>query len=284
MILIADGGSTKVDWIALNKDKSEKFKTRSEGLNPAIVDKNLLEKRVLINPEIGPVVDEVTQVFFYGAGCGTAKAIKTLTEVFTKVFKNAEVVVAEDMLAAVYAASEAEPAIVCILGTGSNSCYFDGEVNHSCSVSLGWAIMDEASGNYFGKKLIRDYYYKIMPEEIRLKFAADYNLEADYIKHELYRGDAPNTYLATHAAFMFEFKDHDYITGLIEKGVDEFFRYRVLPYGKGKETPIYFIGSVAYYFSNIIEKVATKFDLNFAGAIQRPIDNMIAYHKKYLIN
>lgn len=283
MILIADGGSTKVDWIALNKDKTERFKTRTEGLNPAIVEGDLLKKRVLSNLEIGSVVEEVTQVFFYGAGCGTSKAIKALTEVFTEVFVNAEIVVAEDMLAAVYAASEGKPAVVCILGTGSNSCYFDGTHVQNCTISLGWAIMDEASGNYFGKKLIRDYYYKIMPAEIRAKFEADFNLEADYIKQELYKGDAPNTFLASHAAFMFEFKEHDYITGLIEKGVEEFFRYRVLPYGKGKETPVYFIGSVAFYFSNILEKVAKKFDLNYAGAIQRPIDNMITYHKKHLI-
>lgn len=283
MILIADGGSTKVDWIALNSDKTEKFKTRSEGLNPAIVGKDLLKKRVLDNVNLGPQRTEVTHVFFYGAGCGTPKAIEALRQVFQEIFVNAEIVVAEDMLAAVYAASDGEAAIVCILGTGSNSCYFDGKEVHSATASLGWAIMDEASGNYFGKQLIRDYYYKIMPEEIRAKFEQDFNLEDDYIKHELYQGDAPNTYLASHAAFMFDFKDHDYITGLIERGVDEFFRYRVLPFGKGKETPIYFIGSVAFYFSNIIEKVANKYDLNFAGAIKRPIDNMIAYHKKYLI-
>ncbi|MDO6737809.1 N-acetylglucosamine kinase [Wenyingzhuangia sp. 2_MG-2023] len=283
MILIADGGSTKVDWFALNIDKTERFKTRTEGLNPAIVDKDILKDRVLDNINLEPVRKEVTKVFFYGAGCGTSKAIKNLEEVFQEIFVNAEIVVAEDMLGAVYAASEAEPAIVCILGTGSNSCYFDGKEIMSCSVSLGWAIMDEASGNYFGKQLIRDYYYKIMPEEIREKFQDSFNLEDDYIKKELYKGKTPNTFLASHAAFMFEFKEHDYITGLIEKGVDEFFRYRVLPYGKGKETPIYFIGSVAFYFSNIIEKVANKYDLTFAGAIQRPIDNMINYHKKHLL-
>lgn len=283
MILIADGGSTKVDWFALNSDKTDKFKTRTEGLNPAIVDAEILKKRVLSNINLEEGREEVTKVFFYGAGCGTDKAIAALEKVFNEIFLNADVFVAEDMLGAVYAASEAEPAIVCILGTGSNSCYFDGKEAKSSCASLGWAVMDEASGNYFGRKLIRDYYYKIMPEEIRAKFNEDYNLEDDYIKNELYKGDAPNTFLASHAAFMFDFKDHDYITSLIEEGVDEFFRFRVVPYGKGKETPIYFIGSVAYYFSHIVEKVANKYNLNFAGSIQRPIDNMIAYHKKHLI-
>lgn len=283
MILIADGGSTKVDWIALNADKSDKFKTRSEGLNPAIVSKDLLKKRVLDNTDLSSVKDIVTHVFFYGAGCGTPKATVVLKQVFEEVFNKAEVVVGEDMLGAVYSASNGNPAIVCILGTGSNSCYFDGKEVISATPSLGWAIMDEASGNYFGRKLIRDYYYEVMPEEIRRKFEKDFNLEDDYIKSELYQGDAPNTYLASHAVFMFDFKEHEYIKGLIEEGVDEFFRYRILPYGKGSETPIYFIGSVAFYFSHIIEKVASKYSLTFSGSIKRPIDNMIDYHKKHLI-
>ncbi|MEN8804013.1 MAG: N-acetylglucosamine kinase [Wenyingzhuangia sp.] len=283
MILIADGGSTKVDWIALNSDKTERFKTRSEGLNPAIVNKDLLKSRILDNPDLGATKKEVTHVFFYGAGCGTPKAIELLRQVFQEVFVAAEIVVAEDMLAAVYASSAGKPAIVCILGTGSNSCYFDGKEAKSGSPSLGWAIMDEASGNYFGRKLIRDFYYKVMPEEIRAKFKKDFNLESDHIKNELYRGEAPNTYLASHAAFMFDFKDHEYIKALIEEGVDEFFKYRIIPYGKGKETPIYFIGSVAFYFSHIIQKVAIKYNLSFSGAIKRPIDNMIAYHKAFLI-
>ena len=283
MILIADGGSTKVDWIALDSNKEEKFKVRTQGLNPAIVAPEILKQRVLDNFDLDNSKLKVEKVFFYGAGCGTPVARQRLQDVFEEIFENATVVVEEDMLAAVYAASEAKPAIVCILGTGSNSCYFDGEKAVSNSVSLGYIVMDEASGNYFGKKLIRDYYYKIMPEHIREKFAEDYNLGDDHIKTHLYKEPAPNTYLANHAKFMFEFKEDPYVLTLIEKGFDEFFRYRVLPYGKDKETPIYFIGSVAFYFKHLLEKVAAKYDLEVTGAIKRPIDNMIAYHKKYLI-
>jgi len=283
MILIADGGSTKVDWFAIDNDKKDLFKTRTEGLNPAIVKTEVLKQRLLENKDLAPVIGEVTKVFFYGAGCGTPKAIKALEEVFVDVFSNADIVVAEDMLGAVYAASEAKPAIVCILGTGSNSCYFDGKDIFNCTTSLGWAIMDEASGNYFGRKLIRDYYYNIMPEEIKVEFAKVHNMNEDFIKSEIYKGDAPNTYLASHAAFMFQFKEHDYIVNLITEGVEEFFKYRILPYNKTAETPLYFIGSLAFYFSHIVEKVAQKFNLNFAESIQRPIDNMISYHKKHLI-
>ena len=283
MILIADGGSTKADWIALDENKNELFRVRTEGLNPAVVPVNVLKERVLSKSEFSENLENVSQIFFYGAGCGTQVAIKILKDLFEELFANAKVVVEEDMLAAVYAATGSDPAIVCILGTGSNSCYYDGKNMHMSTVSLGYMIMDEASGNYFGKKLLQDYYYKTMPENIAAKFETEYNLEADEVKRNLYRESNPNTYLANFASFMFQFKDSKYILDLMEFGFEEFFQKRVIPYGKDKSTPIYFIGSIAHYFYDILEKVANKYELNLAGAIQRPIDNMITYHKDYLI-
>ncbi len=184
------------------------------------------------------------------------------------------------MLAAVYAASGKSPAVVCILGTGSNSCYFDGEKLHMKVASLGYTLMDEASGNYFGKQLIRDYFYSKMPKKIAESFSKQFNLDPDTIKENLYRMPNPNMYLASFAKFMFEFKEEKYIKKTIKKGFQEFFKYRILPYGKTKETPIYFIGSIAYYFNDTLEKVANKHNLEITGVIQRPIDNLLAYHKE----
>ena len=283
MILIADGGSTKADWIALDNDKNELFRVRTEGLNPAVVPVDVLRKRILSKSEFSENTQKVSQIFFYGAGCGTAVAIKILKDLFEEIFTNANVIVEEDMLAAVYAATGSDPAIVCILGTGSNSCYYDGKNVHMSTVSLGYMIMDEASGNYFGKKLLQDYFYKTMPEVIAAKFETEYNLEADEVKKNLYREPNPNTYLANFASFMFQFKEDPYILNIMEFGFDEFFLKRVLPYNKEKSTPIYFIGSIAHYFYEILQKVADKHNLNLAGAIQRPIDNMIEYHKTHLI-
>ncbi|MDG1804497.1 BadF/BadG/BcrA/BcrD ATPase family protein [Flavicella sp.] len=283
MILIADGGSTKVDWIALDENKNQLFKVRTPGLNPAVVEEKVLKERVLSAKEFSENLDKVTQIFFYGAGCGTVVATKILKDLFEDLFPNAEVVVEEDMLAAVYAATGSDPAIVCILGTGSNSCYYDGEKTHMNTVSLGYMLMDEASGNYFGKRLIRNYYYKTMPDHIAKKFEESYDLSPDTIKHHLYKEPNPNTYLADFASFMFQFKEEQYVKDLMESGFDEFFISRVLPFKKDKSTPIYFIGSIAHYFYDILEKVAGKYELNLAGAIQRPIDNLIKYHKEFLI-
>ncbi|AQS95125.1 N-acetylglucosamine kinase [Polaribacter sp. BM10] len=280
MILIADGGSTKADWIALNTNKKEEFRVRTLGLNPVVVEEEELHNRIINMFQLINIKDDVTEIHFYGAGCGTPKPTAVLKKVLETIFVNAKVFIAEDMLAAVYAATGKEPAIVCILGTGSNSCYFDGNHMEMVVPSLGYILMDEASGNYFGKKLIIDYYYKNMPKKIASKFENEFNLEADFIKNNIYKEANPNMYLATFAKFMFDFKDEKYIKRLIKKGFQEFFKYRILPYNKDESTKIYFIGSIAHYFSDILEKVASKYNLKITDVIQRPIDNLLEYHKE----
>jgi N-acetylglucosamine kinase-like BadF-type ATPase len=283
MILIADGGSTKADWIAIHKDKKEAFRVRTLGLNPEVNSDIELKNRIVNMFQLIQIKKEVTEIFFYGAGCGTPVASKILKDVLESIFTNAEISVEEDMLAAVYAVAGNEPATVCILGTGSNSCYFDGENIHIKAASLGYVIMDEASGNYFGKRLLRAYYYERMPKGIAQKFESQFNLEADFIKKNLYREQNPNMYLASFAQFMFEFKEDKYIKKIIRKGFQEFFKYRILPFEKGLETPLYFIGSIAFYFRDILEEVAEKYDLKITDVIQRPIDNLLEYHKKNIV-
>jgi N-acetylglucosamine kinase-like BadF-type ATPase len=184
------------------------------------------------------------------------------------------------MLAAVYAASGKKPAIVCILGTGSNSCYFDGKNIKMLVPSLGYILMDEASGNYFGKQLLRDYFYNQMPLGIAQEFKKEFNLDPDYIKKNLYRETNPNMYLASFAKFMFDFKENPYIKDIITCGFQEFFKYRILPFNKTAETPIYFIGSIAHYFRDILEEIAEKNNLKVTDVVQRPIDELLSYHIK----
>jgi N-acetylglucosamine kinase-like BadF-type ATPase len=280
MILIADGGSTKADWIAINDDKEEAFRVRTLGLNPAIVSEDELQNRIVNMFQLINVKNDVKEIHFYGAGCGTPKPSAILKQVLESIFTEAEIFVSEDMLAAVYAASGTSPAIVCILGTGSNSCYFDGEKMHMLVPSLGYILMDEASGNYFGKQLIIDYYYKNMPKHIAIEFEKEFNLDADYLKNNIYKESNPNMFLASFAKFMFDFKDDEYIRNLIEEGLQLFFKYRILPYNKTEKTPIYFIGSIAHYFRDLLEKVAANNKLKITDVIQRPIDNLLTYHKE----
>jgi N-acetylglucosamine kinase-like BadF-type ATPase len=280
MILIADGGSTKADWIALDNNKKEVFRTRTLGLNPAVVSEAELRNRIVNMFQLMQVKEIVEEIHFYGAGCGTPKPIEILKNILKSIFTNAKIKISEDLLAAVYASSGNSEGIVCILGTGSNSCYFDGETLEVVSPSLGYTIMDEASGNYFGKILLRDFFYKKMPKTIAEKFATQFELDVDMIKFNLYRQPNPNMYLASFAKFMFEFKGEKYIKRIIKKGFQSFFQYRILPFQKDANTPIYFIGSIAFYFRDILDKVASKHDLKITDVIQRPIDNLVQYHKE----
>ncbi len=280
MILLADGGSTKADWVAIDKQGNEVFRTRTHGINPEILDEAQIEERVVNNFQLDQVRDKVSEVYFYGAGCGTERAKLFLKNVFDGIFKNSKNVVHEDMLAAVFAASGGKESIVCILGTGSNSCYYDGKAMFQNVVSLGYMLMDEASANYFGKRLVRDFYYKRMPEEIMTDFASKYNLEPDEVKRNLYKEESPNSYLGDFAKIMFDHSSNGYIHRILREGFMDFYESRVLTYEQGTKVPVYFIGSIAYYFQDILKQVALENGINFAGVVQRPIDNLIDYHRR----
>lgn len=284
MILIADGGSTKCDWILLNSDGEQIAKTRTKGLNPSVFKTQVLEQRLNENSELQKLKGQVKKVHFYGAGCGTETPKKRLLELLKSFFEKAtEVNVAEDMIAAVHAVTT-EPGIICILGTGSNSCYFDGQEIKMEVASLGYTLMDEASGNYFGKRLIRDYFYKKMPEELAVIFEKNYDLSPDVIKENLYTKENPNAYLASFAEFIFTNQRNAYFYKLIEKGLRDFIELRVLCHKEAQSVPVHFIGSIAFFSKDIIREVARPYQLEIGNIVQRPIDGLIAYYKKQLTN
>lgn len=279
MILIADGGSTKADWILLDKSGDQVFKTRTEGLNPEILSADMLKNRIETNEDITSYKDKVTEVYFYGAGCGTQRLTSLLKSIFESFFKNAEIVVKEDTFAAVYAVTT-KPGIVCILGTGSNSCYFDGKNVDVRVPSLGYILMDEASGNYFGKKLIRDYYYHKMPNEIAKLFEAQFDLDADVIKRNIYKEENPNAYLAHFAEFIFKNERTPYFNKVLQKGMKEFFVNRILPYQESAHVPVHFVGSIAFFSQDIINDVARYYMVEIGNVVRRPIDGLIEYHRE----
>ena len=279
MILIADGGSTKCDWLALAADEVV-LRTNTKGLNPAIFNLETLKTRINANEELAKVKDQVTAIHFYGAGCSATKAKANLEKVLQAVFTRAKIHVLEDIYGAVYAVTTT-PAIVCILGTGSNSCYFDGKTIHSKIPSLGYTIMDEASGNYIGKQLLRDYFYGNMPKEIATVFEADYDLNPDTIKENLYKKDNPNTYLAGFAKFVFtQDLTNAYFYNLLTRAFATFIKNHVLCYEKAQDVPLHFIGSIAHYGSSILNEVLKKNQLQLGKIIQKPIDGLRDYHLK----
>jgi N-acetylglucosamine kinase-like BadF-type ATPase len=286
MILIVDSGSTKSDWIAVDSNGKQLYeKLRTKGLNPEILTEKKLKKLIKKNEVLNANKDKATHVFFYGAGCGTDRGKEIVENVLKEVFVNAVVKVDEDTMAAVYGTISRvdEAAVVCILGTGSNCSYYDGKQLHQRVQSLGYIIMDDASGNYYGKQLIRDYYFNHMPENIKVAFGSKYNLEADYIKYNIYKQPNPNAYLANFAEFMFLNKDSEYIIELIKKGIRVFAKNMIMQYKEEiKIVPVHFAGSIAYFSQDQIKEVAKEMGFTVGNIERRPIEGLVAFHTKGL--
>jgi len=278
MILVADSGSTKTSWIALNSKGETCFKIETPGLNPAVFAKKTIYDRVVSKKELNDVRLDVEKIFFYGAGCGTKTACANLKGIFKDIFVNAEIEIYEDTIAAVKCLRTDVPGIVCILGTGSNCSYFDGKITHQKIVSLGYIIMDTASGNYYGKELIRDYYYNKMPKDFAEKFEKAYDLSADFIKESIYKKGNPNTYLAQIGRFLIENKSSEYAQGIIKTGLRKFIENQILQFEESKTTKIYFVGSIAHFLSDEIKEVLEEYNLNFGKIVRHPIISLAEHH------
>ena len=286
MILIIDSGSTKSDWLAVDSNGNKLMdKIRTKGLNPAILSEKKLTKRILKSSDLKKNKEKVSHVFFYGAGCGTENAKELLSNVLQAIFINAQVEVNEDTLAAVYSTinDPKEAAVVCILGTGSNCSYYDGSVLHQRVISLGYTLMDDASGNYYGKQLIRDYYFDNMPENVKIAFGAKFNMDADFIKYNLYKQPSPNAYLANFAEFMFLHKDSDYTINLIKDGIRLFAKNMIFQYKEEiKTVPVHFAGSIAFFAQKEIKEVAEEMGFIAGNFERRPIDGLVPFHTQNL--
>ena len=279
MRLLVDSGSTKADWIAIDEDGKILFTTRTLGLNPEILDEDEILDRLNDKFDILQNKDKATHLFFYGAGCGTDRMKIMLSRVFQVYFPNAIVDVQEDTYAAVFATTpKGEQAIVSILGTGSNCSFFDGKVLHQKVQSLGYIIMDDCSGNVFGKELIRKYYFNKMPKELAVEFEKEHDLDPDFIKNKLYKEPNPNAYLATFAKFLIQNKEHEFCQKIINKGMKSFIKNYIRQYDNYKEVPVHFVGSIAFYLKDELQIMFDKYEMKLGNVLRRPIDGLIAYH------
>jgi N-acetylglucosamine kinase-like BadF-type ATPase len=280
MILIAESGSTKCDWVLLDSSKTAPKRIRTKGLNPAILNKKQLKKIITDTKEFSDYRDEITSIYFFGAGCNTTKSKNCIRIILSDCFKKSTSIVEEDTMAAVYATTKM-PAVVCILGTGSNCCYFNGTTIESKVPSLGFLLMDEGSGNYFGKELLRAYYYKHMPEELRISFEEKFDLTEKKVIKKLYQSKTPNKYLAGFTLFLFENIEHSFMKKIMNDGMDIFIENHILQYSKELETvPLHFVGSIAFYAKDYIKNQLDKRGLKAASFVQRPVDNLIERIKK----
>ncbi len=280
MILIVDSGATKSDWIALDENGEQLFVTQTLGLSPEVLAREVIEDRLANNFELSKNKEAVSRLYFYGAGCGTDRMKKFLKGIFGDFFPNAKAEVREDTYAAIYSTTKiGSQGIVCILGTGSNCSYYDGHQLFQKVTSLGYIPMDDGSGNFFGRKLLRDYYFHKMPQDLGIKFAKEYELEADVIKDNLYKQPNPNTYLATFARFIIENKNHPYCRGVIDKGFQQFVNNYIMQFELATKVPIHFVGSIAHFLKEELTTVLERNDLILGVIRRRPIDGLVKFHQ-----
>ena len=281
MDLIVDSGATKADWIALNNNGKIDFSTQTLGLNPHVLTTSILRERIINNFEIFKNRKNFKNIYFYGAGCGVKTSIDRMYRVFNDIFENCKFIIKEDTYAAVYSsATIGEKSIVCILGTGSNCTFFDGKNAKQLIISLGYILMDEASGNFFGKQLLRGYYFHEMPPALSKKFENIYNLDPDHVKEFLYKKESPNAYLAKFAQFLIDNKNNDYMRNLIHDGLDRFIRHQILQFKEAKEIPIHFVGSISYFLKNEIKCELQSHGLSIGNVVKRPIDRLVEFHSE----
>ena len=279
MIFIADGGSTKVDWRIIDRN-SKQSEYSTIGFNPFFYTEKMIVQELQKSFVKDLPVNEAKKVFFYGSGCSDAYRKEILANAFRVIFPNADVLVDHDLLASAKATCGDDAGIACILGTGSNSGLYNGHKIIDNITNLGYLLGDEGSGTHLAKKLIRAYYYRELPKDLERKFDETYKIDKRDLLNRLYGGERANVYLASFSRFLFDHKDHMYIQHIVHRSFGEFIDRHVMKYDNHKILPIHFVGSIAYYFSFILESLLSERSLNLGSIIKRPVDNLVDYHIK----
>jgi N-acetylglucosamine kinase-like BadF-type ATPase len=276
MILIADSGSTKTDWRLVN-EKGEIAKYETIGFNPYFIGSagilNELQKS-----ELTKIKEKVDQVFFYAAGCSTEKNIQEVLNPLTTFFCEAKVEVQHDMLAAARATCGRDSGVVAILGTGSNSCLYDGvEITENVK-ALGFVLGDNGSGADIGKTFIKAFLGGELPREIEATFIKEYNLSTDDILEATYKQALPNKFLAGFSLFVFKNIEDSFIKELVEQRFQLFFERNICKYSNYQDNTLHLIGSIAFVYQTVFKRVAERYKVKIGKVIKQPIEELVKYH------
>lgn len=274
--LIADSGSTKTEWCLLKNNKPVLFTT--QGMSPYFLDAGQVEQ--IIRTEVFPHLkkNNIDEIYFYGTGCKNPDNIKMFQKVFKNIFAHTKVFIDNDLSGAAKALCGREKGIACILGTGSNSCYFNGKKIIRNSPGLGYVLGDEGSGTYLGKKVIQHYLYNIFDDDLRAKFDAKFVTTDAEILESVYKKPLPNRYLASFAIFLAENRGHYMIENIIEDGINDFFYTHIISLRESKDLPVHFTGGIAYGFKETVLQLCKNYNLKQGTILRSPIEGLIKYH------
>lgn len=274
-ILIADSGATKTEWCLTDNNQQETFFT--EGLNPYY---HTIESiREVVTHELLPKLDQtVEHLYFYGAGCDSKDKNALMEEALTTSFAEAKIHVFHDLLGAARACFLQKEGIACILGTGSNSCLYDGTEIIEHIPSLAFILGDEGSAGYFGKKLINKYFRFEIPEDLKQDLEHDYNMSLDHITKGLYDGSQKSRFVASYGAFLGEHANHPFIREMLYEGFENFISRIILNYTNATDYEVRFIGSVAFAHQDLIKEILRKHELEPGLFVRNPMGRLLEFH------
>jgi N-acetylglucosamine kinase-like BadF-type ATPase len=274
--LIADSGATKAEWCLLSNGKKKTILT--QGISPYFLSTDQIAD--LLTKELKPKLKntEVDEVFYYGTGCANPDNAKSVKKAISKILPAAKVEVNHDLMAAARALCGKKKGIACILGTGSNSCYYDGKKIIKNSPGLGYVLGDEGSGAYLGKKVIQYYLYGTFDDELRGRFDLTYTTNTAEILENVYKKPLPNRYLASFAKFLAENRGHYMVENIIEDGLNDFFFNHLCKYRETWTLPVHFAGSVAFGFQDVLKQLCSSYEFDMGNIIKAPMEGLIEYH------
>ncbi|RYZ57007.1 MAG: N-acetylglucosamine kinase [Chitinophagaceae bacterium] len=277
-ILLADSGATKAEWCLLTNGKKKTIFT--PGISPYFLSTD--EIRELVQKEVAGKLKNTTidKLFFYGTGCANPDNAKSVKKALKAVFPGTVVTVDTDLMGAARAVCGSNKGIACILGTGSNSCYFNGKSILKNSPGLGYVLGDEGSGAYLGKKVLQYYLYDTFDEDLRALFDAKYVTNRAEILDNVYKKPLPNRYLATFTMFLAENRGHFMIENIIEDGLNDFFFQHLNKYNEIWKYPVNFVGSVADGFKDVIQSLCASYEFELGTILKNPMQGLVTYHKE----
>ncbi len=280
MILIADSGSSKTDWRVIHKD-GKISQHRGVGFNPyyQTSEEMAIQMRhdFLINLE-----SEIEEIYYYGAGCSSKDRNNEVKSALRTIFPSSKIQVDHDLSAAAKATCGHQAGIACILGTGSNSCDYDGNQIIDTRPAPGYILGDEGGGGYVGRQFLRDFINDEMPSEIRKELQDRFSLTAKVIQEHVYQKPFPNRYMASFCRFITEHKSEPYCYKLFYNSFLDFFSKHIFKYKDYKNKPVNFVGSIAYYNSDILRKAAFDSNIHVNLIIESPIAGLTLYHQETL--
>jgi N-acetylglucosamine kinase-like BadF-type ATPase len=274
--LIADSGSTKAEWCLVQGKKKKTIFT--QGVSPYFLDGPqiiaLLSKELL--PSIRKV--EIDRLFFYGTGCKSVENKRMVRKALQRLFPSAEVSVDTDLVGAARAVCGREAGLACILGTGSNSCYYNGRKIVRNSPGLGYVLGDEGSGAYLGRKVLQYFLYNTFDEDLRSRFDATYVTNASEILDHVYKKPLANRYLSSFALFLAENRGHFMVENIVEDGLNDFFFQHIIKYREAWTHPVHFVGGVAWGFRDVVKDLCENYELTLGRILKNPMEGLLDYH------